>query len=248
MGARIDKASIMIEIQQLLRDNDSFAAIEHIQAHGSLIEIAARYATLVADFYWKAHDLPAVVTIGRAGIYFCLGHSQTAGLSVERVGKFRSAAKGLAYNVGSFTWPGWDEPGIHLDSHQIAFGAECAALNLRLAIELQKPMSRVSSAHWLVGAHALAANDLDKAEREFELAQKILPETDVPEKSLQQLNMGYLAIARLCRNPSDADLAANFADIISRINSQSDEDAKEHVAQLLTARRVFLQSRGVPPR
>jgi hypothetical protein len=238
----------MIEIHQLLSANNSFAAIEHIQSHGTPIEIATRYATLVTDFYWKAHDLPAVVTLGRAGIYFCLGHSHTAGLSVESVDKFRSAAKGLAYNVGSFTWPGWDEPGIHPDPVQIAFGAECAALNLRLALELRKPISRVSFAHWLVAAHALATGDLDQAEREFELAHKILPETGATEKSLQQMNRGYLAIARLCRNPSDADLAATFADIISRLNSQSDEDAKQYAAQLLKAQRFFTQSRGVSPR
>lgn len=127
------------EIQQLLRGRDSFAAIELIQKQGIPLEIAARFKSLVTELYWKTHDLPAVVVIGRAGILYCLGQSLTAGNSPEAARKLRSFAKGLAYDIGSFTWPGWEEPGIHPTPDEIAFGRECANLNLRLAIELNKP-------------------------------------------------------------------------------------------------------------
>src|ERR1700733_6665763 len=98
------------ELQDLLRSSDSFAALERIQRHGAPLEIAARYESLIPDLYWKAHDLPAIVTLGRAGICYCLGQSLLADVSPQMATQFRSTAKSLAYNVGSFTWPGWEEP------------------------------------------------------------------------------------------------------------------------------------------
>lgn len=230
----------MTEIRDLLRAGDSFAAIEHIQRHGNPLEIAARYQALVPELYWKARDLPAVVAIGRAGILYCLGQSLTAGASPEDVEKLRSIAKELAYNVASFTWPGWEEPGIYPTPDEIALGRDCAKLNLRLAIELKKPPERVSMAHWLIGAHALAADDHETAEKEFQLALDVSPATDAA------INMGYLAIARLCRNPSDAAARTSFDGIIAQLKSRTDEDAKDYLAQLLTARRHFVPPRSDP--
>jgi hypothetical protein len=203
------------------------------------LEIAARYKSVVLDLYWKAHDLPAVVVVGRAGILYCLGQSLYSGIPPETTQNLRSFAKELAYNVGSFTWPGWDEAGIKPTSEDLAVGRECARLNLRLAIELGKPPSRVSMAHWLVGAHALAANDPDEAEKAFQLAQDVLPATDAASKSLERFNMGYLALARLCRNPSDAGLRANFEEIMTHLRARPDEDTEDYLTQLLTAHRVF---------
>lgn len=186
------------------------------------------------------HDLPAVVVIGRAGILYCLGQSLTAGQSPEAVEKLRSAAKGLAYDVGSFTWPGWEESGIHPTPDETSFGRECANLNLRLAIELKKPPSRVSMAHWLIGAHALAANNLETAETEFQLAQDVLPVTDPESKAVEPCNLGYLMIMRLCKNPSDAAARKKFDEIIVLLKTQADDDAKAYLAQLLTAHRRFM--------
>jgi hypothetical protein len=234
------------EIRQILRDADSFAAIERIQKQGTPADITARYKSLIADLYWKARDLPAVVVIGRAGILYCLGQSLSAGISPEAADELRSAAKGLAYDIGSFTWPGWEEPGIHPTSEEISLGRECAALNLRLAIELKKPPARISMAHWLVGAHALSANDPEIAEREFQFAQKVLSATDADAKAMEPCNMGYLAIARLCNNPSDAAARASFDQIIAQLQARTDEDARFYLAQLLTARRRFAPPQSDP--
>jgi hypothetical protein len=129
----------VIDIQTLLQTGDSFRAIEQIQHEGTPSEIAARYQSLILDLYWKAHNLPAVVTIGRAGILHCLNQSLATDVSPESKDKLRWIAKAIAFNVGSFTWPGWEEPGIHPTAADLATGRDCAKLNLRLAVELKKP-------------------------------------------------------------------------------------------------------------
>jgi hypothetical protein len=228
------------EVQALLRDGDSFAVFELIQRQGTPIEIADRYQSLIKDLYWKAHDLPAVVIIGRAGIMYCLSQSSAAEVSSESVEKLRSAAKALAYNAGSFIWPGWEEPGISPRPEDLAFARDCAQLNLRLAVELGKPPTAVSAAHWLIGAHALAARDFELAEREFQRAQDVLPIGDETEKAM---NGGYLAVARLAKNASDASAQAGFEHIASMLRAHEDKEAQGYLSQLLSARRLF-----VPPK
>jgi hypothetical protein len=230
----------MTEIQQLLRTADSFAAIEHIHRAGSPLEIAALYQSLVIDLYWKGRDLPAVIFLGRAGIQHCLVQSLAPNTAPELVEKFRSVAKALAYNLASFTWPGWEEAGIAPTADQIAFGQDCAKLNLRLAIELCKPPLAVSKAHWLLGAHALASRQFDRAQTHFQQALTVLPATDTPSRAMATANAGYLALAQQCHDPANPEPHARFTDIAAYLSAQTDEDSPVYLSQLLTARQVFL--------
>src|SRR4051812_47986567 len=93
----------------LARERDFFTAIEHLQSAGTPVEIAKAYHTLMLDAYWKHKDLPCVVRLAPMGIGFCFTHAhRDPALQTELLG----VAKGMAYDLGSFTWPGWDEPGI----------------------------------------------------------------------------------------------------------------------------------------
>jgi hypothetical protein len=231
---------MMRDLQELLRSSDSFAALEHIQRHGTPLDIAARYESLVLDLHWKAHDLSAVIIVGRAGIIFCLGQSIAAHVSPEMATQLRSTAKSLAYNVGSFTWPGWEEPGINPTPDDIAVGRDCTRLNLRLAIELNKPPKALSKAYWLIGAHALVSRDFEFAEKQFKLAQSALPPTDPAAKEFEPCNAGFLAVARLCQNPADKDAQASFEAITSQLRLQKDDEAEMYLAQLLSAKRLFI--------
>ena len=230
----------LIEIRDLLRNDDSFAAVEHIQRQGAPLDIAARYGSLVMDLYWKVHDLPAVVTLGRAGILYCLGQALMPEMPAEMAGKLRSGAKAMAYNVSSFVWPGWEEPGIDPKGADLAFGADCARLNLRLAIELKKPPSALSKAHWLVGAHALCSRDFAAAASEFQRAQDVLPAADTAFAELEPCNLGYLAVARLCQAPTDTAASGAFEQITSKLAADKSDDAQVYLTQLLAARRLFV--------
>jgi hypothetical protein len=115
----------------------------------------------------------------------------------------RQRAKHLAYNAGSFTWPGWREAEIDPSPADLAFGMDCARLNLRLAIELNRPPMGLSKAHWLIGAHAMALGDFDLAAKEFQLAREGLSPENESEKALDYADAGYWALARLCKSPGD---------------------------------------------
>jgi hypothetical protein len=233
-------AQLPAEVRQLLRSGDSFAAIERIHRTASPMEIAGRYRSLVSDLYWKAHDLPAVVLVGRAGILHCLGRSLAESSPLEPADALRSLAKGLAYDIGSFTWPGWEEPGINPTPEELAFGRDCARLNLRLAIELKKPPDRLSMAHWLLGAHALAAGDADEALGAFETARDVLPATDAASEAMALLNFGYITVARLRKGAAGA--GKSFDQTISRLEARNDDDARQYIAQLKAARRLYSPS------
>jgi hypothetical protein len=230
----------MTEIQRLLREVDSFAAIEEIHRKGSPAQIAERYQALVMDLYWKARDLAAVVLVSRAGIAWCLAQSLAPGTSSQNAEELRSSAKVLAYNAGSFTWPAWQEPGINPTREEIAFGRQCAKLNFRLAVELRKPPKALANAHWLLGAHALVAGDFEAAEKEFQAARDVLPAISPEATAMHLCNAGYLAIAQLCRNPSDSTAENSFEHIVELLAAEDNDESKEFVRQLKSVRQFFL--------
>ena len=62
--------------------------------------------------YPDHHDVALAVAIAYAGVSRLL--AAAASSEAEKAYTLRSAAKSLTYDVASFTWPGWDEPGIEL--------------------------------------------------------------------------------------------------------------------------------------
>jgi hypothetical protein len=171
------------------------------------------------DAYWKTKDLSAAVGLLRDGIERGRASSDSAIL-----GK----VKAMAYNLASFTWPGWDEPGITISPEHLKLGRVAADLNLRLAIELNRPPAKVANAHWIVGAHALAAAELDRAASAF--AQY---KTTATDDISREVSDGYAAIAR-----GDDE---SFDRAIASLKAMNTEDSKSYVEQLTTARRVLLK-------
>jgi hypothetical protein len=168
--------------------------------------------------YWERKDVAQVVAIATDAIGRGRGSTDPTVLAWVKV---------IAYDLASFTWPGWDEPGIRLTPADMAKGLEAARLDLELAIALERPDEKVSIAHWIVGAHLLAAGSKDEAVAAFGEAAAAAVRAGDPAQEL--LARGYAAIARA----DDAALATvkdGFAGI---------EDEAEYVAQLEVARRVF---------
>src|SRR5690242_6188654 len=70
-------------------------------------------AEVMRELYWKRKDLSASVLFACAGMSLGLAAAARADASDPSLGvQIRGLVKGLAYDVASFTWPGWDEPGI----------------------------------------------------------------------------------------------------------------------------------------
>jgi len=125
----------------------------------------------------------------------------------------------VAYNVGSFTWPGWGE-GPAIERHHLAAGLAAAKLNLELALGFERG---VASAGWLVGAHQLAAGRRSDAAASFRSA------VDAAEDRASELLFGgYVAIAE----------GEPMRDVL-REELSGLEDGRFYLDQLDTAARVF---------
>src|SRR4051812_41778941 len=96
------------DVIQLLGSSDSSFLIERMSAFADPMKAVELYAQAVMDAYWKKKDLQAAVTLGRAGIQHALGAAAWNN-DPEKSAALRGKAKAMAYNVASFTWPGWDE-------------------------------------------------------------------------------------------------------------------------------------------
>lgn len=218
-------------ILNLLKSADTFAAAEEVQKEGSSVEVAKRYEQLVLDLYWKARDLPAIIIMAHFGLSYCLSQARKG----DHATWLLDSAKKIAYNLASFCWPGWDEPGITITEGDIQIGHDAAKLNLRLAIELNRPPLGMSMAYWILGGYSLAFRDFDAAKARFiqslDLAKKAQDDGQV------KLNEGYLAIAQLGQQDPSAE--ADFARVLEHLETLNTEDSKEYARQLRVARQVF---------
>ena len=192
-----------------LEERDAEAAKRFVEGEPDPKRVLAMYHGAIRHLYWSAKDIATLVDIGRRAIDFGASHPD--------------ALKPIAYDIGSFCWPGWDEPGITIDEATFAFGAQAANLNLALAIQLSRPLS---NAQWLVGAYHLAARRTTEAVASFERARDL-----ADDEATKLLATGYIAIAH----------GESFAtDELEAL-----PDGTDLVAQLRTAERVFAAtSRG----
>lgn len=221
---------------------DPQTALETLRAHDSLVVVEAfagmeplaaakAYADLQRDFYWKKKDPFAMVAVARAGIQ----HGLTLAYAFDThepdlAYQLRSVAKGMAYDLGSFTWIGWDEPDFPIGDEHRAIGYDAAKTNLRLAAELNKGDLPLSRAWWLVGAHAMAAGDLVKAKADFEKAAEYAVRVEKPDED--RLCRAYGRLAEYLATPEGAARAALEASI-AEIGDAGLAD------QVSTAWRVF---------
>jgi len=221
------------EILKILRESDSYAAAQHIQRDGSADEIAKRYSELSKELYWKKKDVCAAISIGRCGILYCLiRSSECDGESADRL---RGVAKGIAFNMASFAWPGWGEPGISITPADLAAGRDAAKLNLRLAVELRRPAEPMMNAHWMIGAYFLADGRTAEAIAAFENAERFGEQAEEP--AAVAMCRSYSALARLA---GDSSCEGEFVESLGALRQIESKDSAFYVEQLETARRVFV--------
>lgn len=182
---------------------------------GDREDLIALHAEMRAA-YWERKDLGEVVRLATEGIERGSASDDT-----------KAIAKAFAYDLGSFTWPGWDEPGIAISPTELAAGLRAAERNLALALELDRSDDKVAMAHWLMGAQQLASGDRDGAVASFEQAQRFAARAADPGQ--EHIARGFAALAR--RD------AAGIADAKAALAAL--EDGAGYVEQLETAGKVL---------
>jgi hypothetical protein len=156
---------ILERIKKLWAETDLFATIDYLNQQVDPVSAAAAYRNLVKHCYYQDRDLAAVITLSHAGIQFAA--VKAVALSAEDrdlAQHLRAFVGSLTYNLASYTWPGWDEPGIVVDDTALAIGLQATEANLRLTHELDNDQLAVSRAYWILGVQQMAAGDWESAQ------------------------------------------------------------------------------------
>lgn len=193
-------------------------------------ERIALHTELLRHAYWQAKDLAAAIQIGQAGIETGMKQaSEYPGHAPE----IKGAVKAIHYDLASFTWPGWDEPGIEITPEQLALGLESARKNLDLAFELKRDALPLSRAYWMLGAQLLAAGSHYKARENFSIAAHQAGRANSLADKL--LSEGYLAIGLILDGQRDAAEALETV----KDSLRGQENGEFFIKQLNDALRVF---------
>lgn len=222
----------------LIESEGSLAVAELFAPDSSPSSVLASIGEAVKTLYWKRKDLPRAVLAGVAGISAGIA---SAGLETDEGARadLLGAVKALAYNVGSYTWPGWNEKGISPGVTDLVAGLEAARLNLRLAGDLHKGDMPVARGHWLLGAQLTAAGDLAAAREQFEESAVYAGKARHPgEQALAQAFAGLVGAALAVGGDSGrAKSREQLRAALAALSGIADGDA--FIEQVRTAALVF---------
>ena len=218
---------------------DSFAAVQWINSLGEPKEVCEIYDQAVRDLYWSDKGAANLVTIGRAGINFCLGKSkESEAIDQKRAEEFKAQAKTIAFDVASNSWRGWGDEGVTIARTDMEAGLDAAKLNLRLAFELKKPDDKVAIAYWLLSAMQLAFAQYETAGNSID--QAILYAKKTKDATQTAFCEGFKGLIQLSSGNLSAGQTA-FDAAILELKTIANDDAKGYIGQLETAKKIFVK-------
>lgn len=218
----------------VLNTQDSGAVIDYLNRQADPAAVLDTYVRLVRHFYWTDKNLPLVVLLARAGIQYGLTISATAA-DPELAGQFKSTAKAIAYDLASFTWPGWAEPGLVIGPTDLAIGLDAAKINLRLAHELNKGDLALARAHWMLGGQQLAGGSLSEAQGSFSQAEHYAAAAGAEGERL--LAQAFGLITTLLLSPDSINTHAHLTQLKDSLHHL--EHGDQFIDQIDTAWQVF---------
>lgn len=233
--------SEMNDILSLCATKDRVAGIEHVARQPAARNPARTFQEVMRHYYWKLKDLPAAIAFGQAGAHFALFSAIQADETDPALAhQLRSTAKGIYYDLASFAWPGWDEPGIAISAGDLAIGLDAARANLRLGHELNKGDLALSRAFWMRAGHEMCTEDLDAARQSYHNAARHAHAAG--SKADQLLCEGFVRLTELL----DATISGPDPELDSILEHLKPlENGPEFSNQILTARRVFGQPKSL---
>ena len=225
-------------VQTRVADEDLFAASAYVLGIGDTQAVVTAFEHLVLDCYHRAKSIEQALHFGSAGIHCCLA----AALALDRkdaaaAREFHYAAKRMATNVASFTWPGWAEPGVTISPEQMRQGLMFARYSVRLLHELDPTAAQLAYTYWFLGAQLLAHRQYAEALGIFETAHAYSRE-DGGDPDGRLMLEGYMGLTLLLSGQEDSGEARLDA-AVAALRASGSDDAQFYAAQLVTARTVF---------
>ena len=151
----------------------------------------------------------------------------------ERAKEIRRFARGVAFNIASFTWPGWGDSPQPISQERQKLGLSAAERAVEIALAIDEP---TPNSYWILGVHLLNAKRYDEAIKSFEKA-KDLANNEV----YRAMHSAWQQFARTAAEPS-LEETSNLTDAIAQLREFDDEDAAFFADQLIAAQQVYLSN------
>ncbi len=181
----------------------AFEAIRSVAEIADPSEAAVEYGEAMKTAYWENKNLALATALAYAGAGQLLSAAGSAGQEASFDLKCR--AKALMYDLASFTWVGWGEPGLLLTDADASAGLGAAQTNLAMAVELGRGDLAVSRAYWMLGAHLLTSGIFDRALTAFDSSREFSERAGARAEA--ELAVAFDAVTRLARGEDGADAA-----------------------------------------
>ena len=155
-------------VQSLAEEKDLNAASEFVLGLWEETDVVKAFEDLLLDCYWKAKSVDQVIHFANAAIHYCLAQACEYDEDADSARELRFAAKRLATNAASFTWIGWDEPGVEISPEQMRHGIAFARYAVRQLHDLDPTDAQLAFTYWYLGAHLMAEGSYAEALAVFE--------------------------------------------------------------------------------
>ena len=142
------------------------------------------------------------------------------------------AAKMTAFNIASFTWPGWNEGEIEEKDREVGF--QFSRVHMNIAEQLDLPPEKRARALWIGAAHELAVKNYAAARSLFTRAKVLGEENNSKETAL--MNQGWLLVIDILQG--DIEAGSELKKLQERITKLG-EDGKFYAGQYDDALKVF---------
>lgn len=178
-------------------------------------------------------DLAHYVLVARS--VFESAIASAAAADAATAAEYRIAAFNTAYNIAAATWPGWGpDTQAKVTPELLRIGAAFAQHHLELLSPLELSPRRCANAHWIVGAHRLAANEHTSARAAFATCRDTAEAGGVADTAT--MARGWLLLIDVLDRKTGA--AESLAAVEQQLSAQGD-DGKVFAAQYAPALAVF---------
>ena len=231
------REEIFETVQSLAAEKDLYAASEFVLGLADELDVVKVFENLLLDCYWKAKSTERVIHFANTGIHYCLFKACAGDGIDDDARELRFAAKRMATNAASFTWIGWDEPGVEISPEQMRHGTAFARYSVRQLHELEPTDAQLAFTYWFLGAHLIAEGSYMEALSVFGSARDYSA-SDGGNPDQQTMLEGYVGLTKILSGDNETG-ESEFDTAVAALESRGNEDAAFYAKQLADVRTFF---------
>ena len=157
--------------------------------------------------------------------------NQIEAINPDRAKELRRFARGICFNIASFTWPGWGDSPEPIPVEQQQLGLAAAIRGVQIADSIDDLTVNIL---WIRGAHELNAGDYDASIKSFQSAK------DLAQNALDKLVQSTWAQLSQSAMNEDEKSQVQLNAMLDQLRSSKHEHAGLHVEQIETAANIYL--------